>query len=91
MLIITMNVKSFEEFRSKVEILQSQMKVVPRRYVVCVGGNGIVFVPTVSSRHTHVIVFYTAFSIKDFQDAVEYLQKLGFNILEHCTARPEAV
>jgi len=90
-MIITMNVKSFEEFRSKVEILQSQMKVVPRRYVVCVGGNGIVFVPTVSSRHTHVIVFYTAFTLEDLQNAVDFLVKQGFQVLEHCTARPEAV
>jgi len=90
-MIITMNVKSFEEFRQKVEILRDQMKVTPQRYIVCVGGNGMVFVPTVTSRHTHVVVFYVAFTIEDFQQTLDFLTKLGYKVLDKCTARPEAV
>ena len=63
----------------------------PEHYTVCVSPVGVVLVPTLSSKHLHVIII-DASAFKDLQDLEQFVKKLEqekFVVLQPCNAKPE--
>jgi len=78
--------KEVEEHLSKIKA--KYRRLTNDRYEVCVGPRGITLVPFASSRHTHVIEFVGIDDIQELEKAIEFLNKLGFDVHSGCEAVP---
>jgi len=78
--------KMFEE---KLKHLRIYKRLSPDRYFVCAGQQGIVLVPTVTSKNTHIFVFTGFENIDGYTKAIEILRKSGFTVITECNAFTE--
>ena len=80
--------RNLEEFKKLLQNVYLRKQLNPSRYFVCSSATGIVLIPVVTSRHSHVYII-TISSDKDFEEAQKLLKDLGFNSPIACTATPE--
>jgi len=81
-------IRNVEEFKKLLQNTYLRKQLNPQRYFVCSSATGVVLVPIVTSRHSHVYSI-TISSDKDYETALELLKQLGFNSPIACTATPE--
>jgi hypothetical protein len=80
--------RNIEEFKKLLINPYLRKQLNPQRYFVCSSATGVVLVPIVTSRHSHVYSI-TISSDKDYEEALNILKQLGFNSPISCTALPE--
>jgi len=80
--------RNLEEFKKLLQNPYIRRQIGPNRYFVCSSATGIVLIPVVTSRHTHVYSI-TISNDKEFEEAQKLLKDLGFNSPISCTAIPE--
>jgi hypothetical protein len=80
--------RNIEEFKKLLSNPHAKRQIGPTRYFVCSSATGVVLVPVVTSRHSHVYSI-TISSDKDYEEALKLLKDLGFNSPIACTATPE--
>jgi hypothetical protein len=80
--------RNIEEFKKLLHNPFVKHQIGPKRYFVCSSSTGIVLVPVVTSRHSHIYSI-TISSDKDYEEALKLLKDLGFNSPIACTATPE--
>ena len=80
--------RNIDEFKKLLHNPMVRRQIGPNRYFVCSSATGVVLVPVVTSRHSHVYSI-TISSDKDYEEALNILKQLGFNSPISCTATPE--
>jgi hypothetical protein len=80
--------RNIEEFKKLLINPYLRKQLNPQRYFVCSSATGVVLVPVVTSRHSHVYNI-TISNDKEFEVALELLKQLGFNSPIACTAMAE--
>jgi len=80
--------RNIEEFKKLLVNPYLRKQLNPRRYFVCSSAAGVVLVPIVTSRHSHVYSITISLD-KDYEEALKLLKDLGFNSPIACTATPE--
>jgi hypothetical protein len=81
-------IRNVEEFKKLLQNTYLRKQLNPQRYFICSSSTGIVLVPVVTSRHSHVYSV-TISNDKEYETALELLKQLGFNSPISCTALPE--
>jgi len=80
--------RNIEEFKKLLQNPYIKRQICPTRYFVCSSATGVVLIPVVTSRHSHVYNI-TISNDKEFEVALELLKQLGFNSPIACTAMAE--
>ena len=80
--------RNIEEFKKLLVNPYLRKQLNPRRYFVCSSAAGVVLVPIVTSRHSHVYSI-TISNDKEYETALELLKQLGFNSTIACSAMSE--
>jgi len=80
--------RNIEEFKKLLQNVYLRKQLNPQRYFVCSSATGVVLVPVVTSRHSHVYSI-TISNDKEYEEALKLLKDLGFNSLISCSAMSE--
>jgi hypothetical protein len=80
--------RNIDEFKKLLHNPYLRKQLNPQRYFVCSSATGVVLVPVVTSRHSHVYSI-TISSDKDYEEALKLLKDLGFSSPIACTAVSE--
>jgi len=88
--ILTVRVSDSNEAINKIKkFMQLYRRFTPQRYVACLTPEGLVFVPLVSSRHSHTICIVLDVDAAEYSKIIEAVKKMGFEVIESCMYRPE--
>ena len=88
--ILTVRVSDSNEAINKIKkFMQLYRRFTPQRYVVCQTSEGLVFVPLVSSRHSHTLNLILDVDVSEYEKLIDAIKKLGFEVVENCHYRPE--
>ena len=88
--VLTVRVSDSGEAISKIRrFMQLYRRFTPQRYVVCQTSEGLVFVPLVSSRHSHTLNLVLNVDASEYEKLIDAIRKLGFEVVENCHYSPE--